>query len=290
MKVSNINIRISEDEKKILKLLAKENKMTLSKYLVNSGLAGRKLKVIRTVEVGLEKIKKPKQGIEWTEEMVKEFTKCYIDPVYFALTYCKIPHPVKGIVPFEMRPYQVKVLRKCIDKDRTVMLLPRQSGKTTISAIYALHKAMFSTENQDVLSFSVNMVSATSYLQLICSIYDELPAFLKKGMIERNKTSIVFEGNSENERGSSICVGGISLNASRGRSASILILDEFAYVPRHIAEEFWTCVIPTVAVGGKIIVISSSSGNNSQYDKLYTEAVSGENDFSHLTVDVSEVR
>ena len=40
----------------------------------------------------------------------QEYVKCAADPVYFMRKYCKIQHPTKGKLRFELFPYQEKTL------------------------------------------------------------------------------------------------------------------------------------------------------------------------------------
>ena len=51
MKDKYITIRVSEEEKGELKRIAKNNKMTISKYLVYNGLVDKKLKITQTIEI-----------------------------------------------------------------------------------------------------------------------------------------------------------------------------------------------------------------------------------------------
>ena len=64
--------------------------------------------------LGNVNLKNSGQEIEWTPELLKEYMKCAKDPIYFAKTYIKIVHVDKGLVPFEMYPYQENITRKII--------------------------------------------------------------------------------------------------------------------------------------------------------------------------------
>ena len=46
---------------------------------------------------------------EWTKEDVQEYAKCMKDPAYFAINYAKIISLDKGLVPFDLYPYQKKM-------------------------------------------------------------------------------------------------------------------------------------------------------------------------------------
>lgn len=51
MKNEYINIRVSKEEKIVLREIAKRNKMTVSKYLIYNGLVDKKLKITQTIEI-----------------------------------------------------------------------------------------------------------------------------------------------------------------------------------------------------------------------------------------------
>ena len=40
------------------------------------------------------------------QEIIKEILKCGKDPLYFINNYCRISHPLKGLIPFNTYPYQ----------------------------------------------------------------------------------------------------------------------------------------------------------------------------------------
>ena len=67
--------------------------------------------------------------LDFTKERVEELTKCYNDPVYFIKNYIKIVHVDRGLVPFDLYPYQEDMVRLILGERRVIMCLPRQSGK-----------------------------------------------------------------------------------------------------------------------------------------------------------------
>jgi hypothetical protein len=79
--------------------------------------------------LGNQHLKKTGVPIEWTPELIREYAKCAADPVYFAKKYIKIVHVDRGLVPFEMYPYQEQIAREITDHRRVAVLTARQSGK-----------------------------------------------------------------------------------------------------------------------------------------------------------------
>ena len=63
------------------------------------------------VYLGNPNLKKANTEIQFTEENVKEFLKCKDDPVYFARQYIKIVNVDEGLVPFNMWPFQEKLIK-----------------------------------------------------------------------------------------------------------------------------------------------------------------------------------
>ena len=81
-----------------------------------------------------------------------------------------------------------------------------------------------------------------------------------------------------------------SASAVRGMSFNIIFLDEFAFVPNHIAESFFASVYPTITSGKstKVIIISTPQGMNHFY-KLWTDAQNGRNGYTWHEVHWSQV-
>ena len=67
-------------------------------------------------------------------------------------------------------------------------------------------------------------------------------------------------------------------------------MDEFAFIPNHIAEQFFSSVYPTISSGKttKVIIISTPNGMNMFY-KLWHDAERGKNDYKPLEVHWSAV-
>lgn len=78
---------------------------------------------------GHELFKKPNQETEFTPEQLQELKKCASDPVHFIKNYIKVQHPKKGSIPFDLYPFQEKMVDAFQNKRFNINLLPRQSGK-----------------------------------------------------------------------------------------------------------------------------------------------------------------
>ena len=84
---------------------------------------------------------------------------------------------------------------------------------------------------------------------------------MQQGIVSWNK------GSLELENGSKILAASTSASAVRGMSFNILFLDEFAFVPNHVADSFFASVYPTITSGKntKVIIVSTPHGMNHFY-------------------------
>jgi len=107
---------------------------------------------------------------------------------------------------------------------------------------------------------------------------------MQQGVLNWNK------GSLELENGSRIVAASTSSSAVRGSTFNIIFLDEFAYVPNNIAEEFFSSVYPTISSGksSKVMIVSTPHGMNMFY-KMWTDAVNKKNTFQPIEVHWSEV-
>ena len=75
------------------------------------------------------KLKPAGTTIEWTEDLLEEYEKCFNDPIYFAERYIKIVHPSKGLMPIKLFDYQKETIEAFINHDRIILTTGRQMGK-----------------------------------------------------------------------------------------------------------------------------------------------------------------
>ena len=99
--------------------------------------------------LGNTKLKKPNVRHQYTTEQIEEYVKCSQNEAYFVRNYVKIVHVDKGIVPFDLWPFQESFITEAIKERFVVAKMPRQVGKTTTIAALILHMILFS-ENYNV--------------------------------------------------------------------------------------------------------------------------------------------
>lgn len=64
-----------------------------------------------------------------TPYMLEEMRKCIEDPIYFAETYFKIVHVDDGLIPFKLYEYQKEAIKLASENRKFVMNASRQCGK-----------------------------------------------------------------------------------------------------------------------------------------------------------------
>ena len=235
------------------------------------------------IYLGNPNLKKANVPTNFTPKQVKEFIKCSQDPVHFIQNYIKIVSLDKGLVPFDMYDFQVDMVRK-FDEDRfNIAKLPRQSGKSTIVTSYLLWYVIFN-DNVNVAILANKAATAREMLGRLQLSYENLPKWMQQGIVGWNK------GSLELENGSKILAASTSASAVRGMSFNVIFLDEFAFIPNHIADQFFSSVYPTISSGKstKVIIISTPHGMNMFY-KLWHDAERGKNEYTTTEVHWSQV-
>ena len=228
-------------------------------------------------------LKKSGVTVEYTQEQIDEYIKCSKDPIYFAKNYVKIVNVDEGLINFRMWPFQEKML-ELFAKDRFVITkCPRQVGKTTTTVAYMLWATIF-TETQNCAVLANKGSLARDILAKYQLAYENLPIWLQQGVVTWNK------GNVELENGSKIIAASTSSSAIRGGSFNIVFLDEFAFVPNNIAEEFFNSVYPVISSGKKtkIIIVSTPNGMNLFY-KLWMDSLNKKNNYTNFEIHWSMV-
>ncbi len=235
------------------------------------------------VYLGNPLLKKANVAQEFTKEQVEEYIQCKEDPIYFVKNHVKIVSLDEGLVPFKMWDFQEEIITKFHENRFNIAKLPRQTGKSTTVVSYLLHYALFN-DNVNIGILANKASTARDLLGRLQTAYENLPKWLQQGVISWNK------GSMELENGSKILAASTSASAVRGMSFNIIFLDEFAFVPNHIAESFFASVYPTITSGQstKVIIISTPYGMNHFY-KLWTDAVNGKNGYEFSEVHWSQV-
>jgi hypothetical protein len=235
------------------------------------------------VYLGNPNLKKANTPIEFTQDQILEFMKCKEDPVYFANNYIKIVSLDEGLTQFHPYHFQEKLINNFHENRFNICKMPRQTGKSTTVVSYLLHYAVFN-DSVNIGILANKAATARELLGRLQTAYENLPKWMQQGIVAWNK------GSLELENGSKILAASTSASAVRGMSFNILFLDEFAFVPNHVADSFFASVYPTITSGKntKVIIVSTPHGMNHFY-RMWHDAERKKNEYIPTDVHWSEV-
>lgn len=233
--------------------------------------------------LGNPRLKRADTRVEYTPEQVAEYIKCSEDPLHFILTYCKIVNIDKGLIMFPLWEFQKEMILAFEANRFVICKMPRQVGKTTTVAAYLLWKIVFNEEYSIAILANKDR-QAREILGRIQLMFEHLPKWLQMGVTEWNK------GNIKLENGSEILASATSSSAIRGTSQNMVYLDEFAFVPTNIQDEFFASVYPTISSGqsSKVLITSTPNGMNMFY-RIWTESEEGRNAYARVDVHWSQI-
>ena len=218
-------------------------------------------------------LKGPNVQIDYSKEDLENYVRCSNDPEYFLENYMKIVTLDHGPQLINLYDFQREIIRSIGHNRFTICKIPRQSGKSTIMIGYILHAILFNN-NYKCAILANKLKTATELMNRLKFAYESLPKWLQQGVVEWNKLSISLEN------GSKVVASSTSSSAVRGDSFNFLLLDEFAFVPPNIAEDFFSSVYPTISSGktSKVVIVSTPNGMNAFY-KLWKDAKAGRNNY-----------
>ena len=205
------------------------------------------------------------------QEVMKEIVRCGKKPEYFINTYAKITHPLEGLIPFHLYPFQETLLQDFEAHRFNVILKARQLGISTITAAYVAWLMMFHRE-KNVLVIATKFNTAANLVKKVKAIIKYLPDWLRISNVDiDNRTSFMLSN------GSQIKASSTSGDAGRSEALSLLVIDEAAHVEG--LDELWMGLYPTLSTGGRCIALSTPNGVGNWFHKVYTQSENKSNDF-----------
>tara|TARA_R110000851_G_scaffold54433_2_gene128469 strand:- start:641 stop:2215 length:1575 start_codon:yes stop_codon:yes gene_type:complete len=205
------------------------------------------------------------------EEVLKELVKCGKNPAYFINNYAKISHPLRGLIPFKMYPFQETLVNDFNDHRFNIILKARQLGISTVSAAYIAWMMMFHRD-KNVLVIATKFGTAANLVKKVKAIHRNLPDWMRIARISiDNRTSF------ELSNGSQIKASSTSADAGRSEALSLLVIDEAAHVDG--LDELWTGLYPTLSTGGRCIALSTPNGCGNWFHQTYIDSEEDRNDF-----------
>lgn len=226
-------------------------------------------------------LKRANEDIEWTPELVAEYAKCSMDPLYFIKNYMKIITLDEGLQLFKPYPYQEQMIDSFVNNRYTVVTTARQAGKSTTTVAFILWYILFQ-EDKTVALLANKGETAREILGRVQLAYQHLPKWLQQGIKEWNKGSFELENNSR------VIAAATSASAIRGYTINLLFIDEAAHIDNW--DEFFTSVYPTISSGkeSKIILVSTPNGLNHFYS-VWVNANEDRNGYKPIKVTWQDV-
>jgi len=213
-------------------------------------------------------VKRAYTKVSYTKDQIDELKAC-LDPVtgpeFFITNFMYIQHPVAGRQRLALYDFQLDLIRTYHTYRKSVNMVSRQMGKTTVAAGYLLWYAMFA-DDSTILIASNKYDGAQEIMHRVRYAYESIPDHIRAGVKEYNKRSMAFDN------GSRIIATTTTANTGRGTALSLVYLDEFAFVEPNIAKEFWTSISPTLSTGGKCIITSTPNTDEDQFASIWFDA------------------
>jgi hypothetical protein len=190
--------------------------------------------------------------------------------------YWYIAHPARGRILFSLRGAQRNALIHWDNNRYSLTLKARQIGWSTLVAAHQFWLAFF-TPDQNIIDLSRTEREAVQLLRKTKYGFSHLPSW----MLDRGPRSLVehqqrmFFGN-----GSQIVSMPSASDPARGESATLIVVDEWAFLPNP--EEAWSSIEPVADVGGRIIGLSTANGSGNFFHQLWVGASTGNNKFESM--------
>ena len=209
----------------------------------------------------------------------EELSKCANSFKYWCHRYVEIYHYKHGQIPFINYKYQDRVIEGFENNKFNIVSKFRQAGLTTLSLLKSIHNCLFKNDQK------INIVSRTDRESIDASyitqqVMDNLPKWMYDPK-QNNTSKYEKKFHTTNSR--------IYFNtplSTIGQSSTCLIFNEAAFI--EDMEKHWEAMYPIIANGSSVQVFSSVNGINSWYNKIYKEAIKGNNQFNPIAVDYWE--
>ena len=162
-----------------------------------------------------------------------------------------------GITP---DAWQADLLRS--DAKQMILLCSRQSGKSTVSSILAIHEAIYQPSSL-ILLLSPSLRQSQELFRKLKDVYNELDSPTLPQPIEESALRTEFDNGSR-----IIALEGKEATIRGFSGVSLLIVDEASRVP----DELYQAIRPMLAVsGGRIVLLSTPFGKRGFFYSEWTD-------------------
>jgi hypothetical protein len=205
------------------------------------------------------------------KEALAELIKCGKEPEYFINNFAQISHPMRGLIPFRLYPFQKEIISDFNDHRFNIILKARQLGISTTVAAYVAWLMLFHRD-KNVLVIATKLITAANLVRKVKHLIKNLPQWMKiSSIVVDNRNSFELENASQ------IKASSTSGDAGRSEALTLLVVDEAAFVEG--LDELWTGLYPTLSTGGRCIALSTPNGVGNWFHKAFMSAEAGTNDF-----------
>ncbi len=222
----------------------------------------------------------------YTQTHLEEYARCS-DPdtglEYFTKKYMKVEVPDGQVLKYDPFPYQVRFAKAALKNRYILVKLGRQMGKTTAATAIILWHVLFKRRYKVALTAN-KLEQAIEILDRIKLAIEWVPAWLQQGMVTWRATRLAFEN------GSMIQAAATSMSGIRGKSYSMIYMDEFAHIHPNTQKKFYESVFPAISAGKKTkLFITTTPNGLDMFYKLWVDSENKTNDFKRVDAHWSEM-
>lgn len=221
-------------------------------------------------------------------EILKEYARCLMDPVYAIETYLEtFDKTQEGFVPFKLFYRQKEIVRAYKDHRFNIITKPRQAGVSTTTAAYlAVQVAFADKDNPEAILILANKQDmAQEFLSKVKDFLLQLPRWVWGAEYygsPQNEAKSIFLTESKKElmlpNKSRVKAVATSKDALRGYTPTYLVMDEAAFIDNGV--EVFGAALTALGTGGRATLISTPNGQDPLYYETYEQAKQGVNNFN----------
>ena len=210
-------------------------------------------------------------------QKLMEIGKSMKDPIYAIENYLEtFDQTQKSFVRFKLFPKQKELITAYKNNRFNIVMKPRQAGVSTTTAAYIAVMTALADPNspQRVLILANKQETAIEFLKKVKDFTSQIPTWMNVWTSGNDDSWYDAEKNSAKhyrlKNGSEVKAVATSLDALRGYTPTLLVMDEAAYIEG--GEEVYAAAQPALSTGGGAILISTPNGMDPLYYKTYMAA------------------
>lgn len=219
-------------------------------------------------------LRKANIPFDYTQDELDIISECASDKIFFGNHFTKLKDGNKGWINITLRSYQEDILNQYSRNRWNILMLPRQSGKTTTTVIEIVHFLTFNID-KDAVVIAQSQKVVNEILSKIKECFNGLPFFMQPGFVSFTKNGCVLDN------GCRLSIGVASESVVQGFSLDFLFIDEFAYIKKSMVQKFWDNIYPSLVnnTESRVIICSTPNGRN-LFHTLWTGAINKTNRFT----------